>query len=605
MKFTADFETTTQEDDCRVWAWAICDIENPETYVTGNSVNTFMEYLECSKESRTLYFHNLRFDAEFILVYLFEHGYQWVASRKELADKKFTTLISDKGQFYSMEIVFKRSGHKTKKVTIFDSLKIIPQSIDSIAKGFHLPEQKLKLNYDAFREPGHVLTEHEREYLSHDVQIAARALKYFFDRGLDKMTAGSNALSEYHRIIGEKKFKRLFPNIGYDRHMDMKPAYRGGYTYANPAFQGRDIGCGIVLDVNSLYPWVMYECILPYGEPLFFSGRYEPDKVYPLYIQRIRCQFELKEGFLPTIQLKNSSMFVATEYLTSSNEEDVVLTLTNIDLDLFLEHYDVYNLEYLCGYKFKGQVGMFKEYIDHWSSVKINSKKEGNHAMYIIAKLMLNSLYGKFATSPDVASKIPTYVDGAIKYQLPKETFITPWGTESTRTKYDRREPIYIPVGIFVTSHARNKTIRSAQKNIHRFLYADTDSLHLVGLEEPSELEIDDTKLGAWKHESTFVRARFLRAKTYIEDTLVDKKELAGLMKEMTFQESLNRVTRDKLTGLDTYLKITCAGLPSRCYKHVTWENFQYGTVYDGKLTPKHVKGGQVLVETTFQIAAG
>ena len=30
-RFTADFETATWlEDECYVWAWALCDIENPE-----------------------------------------------------------------------------------------------------------------------------------------------------------------------------------------------------------------------------------------------------------------------------------------------------------------------------------------------------------------------------------------------------------------------------------------------------------------------------------------------------------------------------------------------------------------------------------------------
>jgi hypothetical protein len=47
---------------------------------------------------------------------------------------------------------------------------------------------------------------------------------------------------------------------------------------------------------------------------------------------------------------------------------------------------------------------------------------------------------------------------------------------------------------------------------------------------------------------------------------------------------------------------ITCAGLPSRCYQYVTWDNFNEGTVYNGKLQPKRTKGGIVLTETTFEI---
>lgn len=73
-------------------------------------------------------------------------------------------------------------------------------------------------------------------------------------------------------------------------------------------------------------------------------------------------------------------------------------------------------------------------------------------------------------------------------------------------------------------------------------------------------VEIDDYKLGAWKHESTFTKARFIRQKCYIEE-------------------------------IDNDLHITCAGLPKNCYENVNWENFKAGFTCGGKLTFKHVKG--------------
>lgn len=100
-------------------------------------------------------------------------------------------------------------------------------------------------------------------------------------------------------------------------------------------------------------------------------------------------------------------MFRANDYLASSNNEIVCLTLTNVDLKLFFEQYDVFDLEYLCGWKFKGISGIFKKYIDKWITRKIEAGKAGNKGQRTLAKLMLNSLYGKFATSLDVQSKIP------------------------------------------------------------------------------------------------------------------------------------------------------------------------------------------------------
>ena len=160
--------------------------------------------------------------------------------------------------------------------------------------------------------------------------------------------------------------------------------------------------------MNSLYPSVMYEKELPFGEPIFFSGKYENDKVYNLYIQMITCSFEIKKNKIPTIQIKNNkSFFRGNEYLLSSNNEIVCLVLTNIDLKLFLEQYNVYDLEYICGWKFKSIKGIFKNYIDKWIARKNEATLEGNKGQRTLAKLMLNSLYGKFATSLDVQSKIP------------------------------------------------------------------------------------------------------------------------------------------------------------------------------------------------------
>ena len=92
-----------------------------------------------------------------------------------------------------------------------------------------------------------------------------------------------------------------------------------------------------------------------------------------------------------------------------------------------------------------------------------------------------------------------------------------------------------------------------------------------MGLEAPEGIEIDETKLGAWKHESTFSRARFLRQKSYIEE-------------------------------IEGKLKITCAGMPKGCYPFVTWENFHTGNELPGKLKQKVVKGGTVLVESPHKL---
>ena len=178
----------------------------------------------------------------------------------------------------------------------------------------------------------------------------------------------------------------------------------------NPRYQNKILS-GISFDVNSLYPSVMYDSLLPFGEPFFYQGKYKDDIIYPLYIQRITCSFKLKEGKIPTIQIKHRQ-FIDNEYLTSSNDEIVALTLTNIDLKLFLEQYEVEDLVYISGWKFKAMHGLFKEYIDKWIGIKNESTISGNKGMRQIAKIQLNSLYGKFVEeSTDLPQNIHSYSD--------------------------------------------------------------------------------------------------------------------------------------------------------------------------------------------------
>lgn len=549
MKFTADFETTTDTEDCRVWAYCLCNIDNWKEKIYGNCIGDFLGWCELNPDN-ILYFHNLKFDGEFILSYLLKNGWTHTTERKFYRKKEFSTLISDKGMFYSIKLCF----GKERYVTIYDSLKIIPFSVEQVADTFGLPISKLEIDYKEKREKGHRLTQIEKDYISNDVEIMARALKVLFNEGLNQITQGSNALHDYKKMTGAKRFKKLFPPPAYD--YDVRQAYKGGFTYVNPTFQNKEVGKGIVLDVNSLYPWVMHDCPLPYGEGIFFNGKYEQDNLYNLYVQMFTCEFELKDGYIPTLQIKNSLAFVPTQYLSSSNGEEVTLCLTSVDLKLFFEHYHVYNITYHSGWKFKSTVGLFTEYIDKWIKLKIESSLNGNKGMRQLAKLMLNALYGKFALNPNVQSKIPYLEDGIVKYRL---------GNKELRT------PLYIPIGVFVTAHARYKTISSAQKVFNRFAYADTDSLHLIGTEIPEGLEVDPVKLGAWKLESEFSRAKFIRQKTYIED-------------------------------INGELNITCAGMPKGCYAGVTWENFTAGSSFTGKLQPAHVAGGIVLKDIDFTI---
>ena len=255
-KFTADFETATWlEDETYVWAWAVCEIGNEENLQMGNNIESFLDFCYNEKNS-VMYFHNLKFDGEFIIYYLLTNGFKHVEEKEDIEDKTFTTLISDMGQFYTITLYFEKQNKRVHKVTFIDSLKIIPFSVEDIAKSFNLEISKLTLDYNRPRSRNHILNQEEREYIKNDVLIIAKALKVIFDDNLTKMTQGSNALNDFKQIITKSKFEHLFPLLDYDIDKDLRKSYKGGFTYLNPIYKEKDVGKGVVLDVNSLYPSV-------------------------------------------------------------------------------------------------------------------------------------------------------------------------------------------------------------------------------------------------------------------------------------------------------------------------------------------------------------
>lgn len=538
----------------------------------GEDIDSFINYCSLINESSSFYFHNLKFDGEFIIHYLLTHGFVHV-NEKKLGVNQFSTIISDLNVFYCIKVKFKEEVI----ISFFDSLKLLNFSVEEVAKAFNLSIKKLEIDYKAKREKGYKITDEEKEYLKYDVMIMSLALEKMFEMKITRMTIASNAMNFFKDTISKKRFEEWFKPPLYDK--DLRQAYKGGFTYLNEIYRGKEVKEGIVLDVNSLYPSVMYYSPMPYGEGIYFDGKYVPDKLYNLYIQNITCQFRIKKDMIPTIQIKNNLSFVPTEYLSSSNGESINLTLTNVDLKLFLEHYDIYDVSYNWGWKYKSSTKIFKSYIDYWNELKVKATKEGNKPLRTIAKLMLNSLYGKFAASPEGRSKIPYLDNNIVKYKL---------------SDLEERTAYYLPISIFITSWARDKTIRSAQAVYHRFIYADTDSLHLEGTDIPENLLISDTELGNWKIESTFKRGKYLRQKCYIEDVVTPVDEIEKFKKENP--ECLHLVSKDSI------INIVCAGMPKGCYKNVTWENFDYGSVFDGKLGVKHTDGGIVLVDTTFTI---
>lgn len=380
--YTADFETCDDREltggeptAVRVWLWATCDIE---TYSIrkGVTISSFLEDLRANPG--TYWFHNLAYDGTHILDALLTCGFTVTRERRPKPGE-ITTLISDTGKFYHIGINFDDGT----KCDIYDSLKKFPMSVSALAKRFNMPESKGSIDYTKWRPLGYTPTDDELSYIETDVMITARAMREDYAQGLTRMTIGSDCFHWYKQNTGDL-FKKLFPRINCVQDAQIREAYRGGYCRVEPRFAGVDVYGGISVDYNSMYPSMMKLKPFPVGFPEYFTGRYVRDDRMPLYVQTLTCEFKLKPGGFPMIQLKNSPWYGAHEYAEQTHDA-VCITLSSVDLELFFENYDVDIWSYDGGYKFRALTGAFDDYIEYWAGIKEVS--EGGARQ--IAKLFL------------------------------------------------------------------------------------------------------------------------------------------------------------------------------------------------------------------------
>lgn len=549
----ADFETKTEKfylenGYTEVWLWSI---SSPTGKIMGwgDNIDTFFKYCKDNLKGYTVYFHNLKFDGSFILNWIINNNIEYKDKIYSKDSRCYNTLISEEGQFYQITIHFQAG------ITVIfqDSLKILPFPVSVIAKSFNLPMLKGCIDYDDY-----TINDETLEYVFNDVKIVALALKEIKENGMLNMTTASCA---YHNFSKDFPFMNsYFPILDEQFLIEYRQAYRGGRSQVNPDYE--NVICHNVkrFDVNSMYPYIMHDMELPYGKPIKCKemGKYK----FELY--KMNITFKLKEGHLPTL-LKKNVMFGEGSYYIESDIMECIY-ISNIDFEILKRHYNIEFMMVQEIWGFNTTTSIFKRYIDKWYAVK-NTTTGGKR---IIAKLMLNSLYGKFGSNCKGKSKIP-YLDedGILCFKNTEE---------QDMRKY------YLPMAIAIVSYAHlilDDAIVAT--GVDKFVYCDTDSVHTLG-DLPIEM-IDNTILGKFKLEGVELTSKYVRQKTYVY-TEYNKKT----------NEIEYNIT---CAGMDSKTKDLCLKL----YGDDIFKVFQRGFTIEGcKLMPEQVKGGIILRPTSFQI---
>lgn len=317
-----------------------------------------------------------------------------------------------------------------------------------------------------------------------------------------------------------------------DVEKDIRESYTGGavdvYLHHNVIhndFSANERTQLYYYDVNSLYPTVMSKVKLPVGKPIAFEGdiRAVDPKAFGFFYCHIYCPEYIQHPILQRrIKTANGLRTVAgTGEWTGwvcSYELDAVLHLG-------------YQFKILQGYKFETAI-IFDKFVDKMAAIRQSYPK--SDPMNLIAKLLMNSLYGKFgqrsvntvieifdSNNPEQALQLQNNLDlygDCIKDHVQIDQFnilvrptIIKYVKEGDDDLYHGLD-VNIAIASGITSGGR--AYMSQLKNNPEFnlYYSDTDS---VVINKELSANFVGNKVGQFKLEHVIKEAVFLAPKVY------------------------------------------------------------------------------------------
>lgn len=351
------------------------------------------------------------------------------------------------------------------------------------------------------------------------------------------------------RLFRSRYLKQTkIPMIYGENYKRLKQSYTGGAVDMYiPQNNLSEVELVYAYDVNSLYPFIMANYPMPIGEITYFEGdiRKINPEAFGFFYCRIQVPLDLKHPILQThVQTKGGLRTLAGV----GSYHDMI----------FSHSYDTaikagYKIDILWGYTFeKGFI--FKEYVEDLYKMRLQYDK--TDPMNYIAKINLNSLYGKFGmrddfdqtfiVNQDKFEEINNTQQPVIKdiiklddhylIQLPNEDKGV--SEELVTSEFN----INVAIASAITSYARDYMSQFKNNDKLKLFYSDTDSIY-TNL-SPYEMEklfpnmISSKGLGLLKHEGTYKRAIFLAPKCYCLEDEQGKLsyKVKGLMKDVSLK---------------------------------------------------------------------
>lgn len=563
-------------------------INNSNIY-NGNDIIRVMfeELFKLKVKGYTLYAHNLgRFDSIFLI--------------KELAELKYVVSPTWKDNAILKIKVFDPKSKQT--VTLLDSINLFNTSLKKLLISFecqinkgqfpHLFVTRDNLNYIGNKPDikyyGNIslkdykaipipiqwsLKDECLKYLEKDVlgllEVLNKMSNYYYDEFEVNITRYMTLPSLSMSIFGFNFYDEKYPikMIKGPLEKFIREAYFGGNVGAFTQSTKGKVGKSYHYDMNSQYPAAMLNK-MPTGDPVFSTNTnlsYYFGFVYALILPP--SESELKNLY---IQYRSDNGKV------SCPRTPFYRWIPTFELESALK--DNYKTEILCGINFPNALeidseNLFKDYVDHFYNMKVNAKDSVERS---IAKLMLNSLYGKFGQK-DIESKIRLISrkdaeDIVKKYHISyfadinEDLVLIKYSSklnEKLRRIYSEEDKINnddtgfkkergivsaVQISCAISAYARMSINKFKNNNSNILFYSDTDSLVL---EKPLNNIIVGNGLGMWKLEAVIEKGYFIRPKLYAYYTMdgILKKVASGVdSNQLSFSDYEELVNGNSVT---------------------------------------------------------
>lgn len=415
-------------------------------------------------------------------------------------------------------------------VVFIDTMNVLRGSLRSLCETF-LGED-LKGHFDENMPDAECM-----EYCVNDTIILARVWEAF-EESMERfhvepgVTAASTAMRVFKRMLEERHGPGNIPCYR-DNHVGNKsPHHHWGERYCRPSYfggrvslfvqPGRVIDTGVeMFDVNSMYPAMMSKFEMPLGlDPKAIVNPGARDGLFQVgdfYSVTVNVPDSVHVGPFPK-KLRTGLYFPSGRFRTLLSGAEL-----RGDNERFVEKVHTH-------FSF-AKTRLFSDYVEELYAMRIEARKNGDDAMQATLKIMLNSLYGKFATSPEktdyyVGSRPPK------KFKFRGETgdvLKQPFGdnlhlfSESYSDLYREGN---VMIAATITSLARRHLYNALVKiPPGKLYYCDTDSLHCAPgyghLLNP--VTVKEGNLGEWMHEFSGDEGVYLAPKMYKVDK-VDKE---------------------------------------------------------------------------------